>query len=313
MSQIKALALLSGGLDSSLAALLIKNQGVKISGLAFQGYFFDAKNAKKAARKLKLSLKIVDFSKKHLQIVKKPKYGYGKRANPCLDCHLLMLTEAKKIMLKTGFDFLVTGDVLGQRPFSQNKNALAILDKKSCLQGLILRPLSAKLLPPTIPEQKKWIKEKNLLAISGRSRKIQLNLAKKLNFQTYSALGTACILTDPVFSQRLLKLLKINPKATNNELKFLKLGRHFWKNSNLIVVGRNHQENQQIKKIAKNNDLILELKKIPCPTVLIRSYKNKISQPVVEKAKQLLVFYSRRASVLIIFSHAIFAWLCRAL
>lgn len=292
--KIKALALISGGLDSSLSALLIKKQGIKIQGLAFQSYFFKAENAKKSANELKIPLQIIDFSKKHFQVVKNPKYGYGKRANPCLDCHLLMLTEAKKEMIKNGFDFLITGDVLGQRPFSQNKNALSKLEKESGLQSSILRPLSAQLLPSTIPEQKKWVKKNCLLAISGRSRKIQLNLAQKFHLQSFSAPGTACILTDPQFSQRLLKLLKNNPQANRNDIKLLKLGRPFWQNDNLIIVGRNHQENQELKQLAQKNDLILELKKIPCPTVLVRP-KQKISRLAIEKAKKLLVFYSPRA------------------
>lgn len=233
---IKALALISGGLDSILSALLIKNQGtcpelaerIKVTGLAFRSLFFDAKNAKKLAKNTKIPLKIIDISKQHLKIVKHPKYGYGKRANPCIDCHLLMLKEAKKMMGKEGYHFIITGEVLGQRPFSQNKNALALIEKQADLKGLILRPLSAKLLPPTIPEKKGWVKREKLLGISGRSRKIQIKLAKKFKLKDFSTPGTSCILTDRAFTQRLFNLFKACPDCKPNDIHLLRLGRHHW-------------------------------------------------------------------------------------
>ena len=229
---IKALALISGGLDPILAALLIKKQGIRVHGLVFKSCFFSVFSVKK------IHLITKDISQKHLKIVKNPPHGYGKRANPCIDCHLLMFKEAKKIMLEKSYNFIISGEVLGQRPFSQNKNSLALIEKKAGLKGLILRPLSAKLLPITIPEQKGWVKREKLLDISGRSRKTQLKLAKKFKIKNYSAPGTSCILTDPQFSKRLFKLLKINPKCTINDINLLKLGRHFWHPERSVLKGR---------------------------------------------------------------------------
>lgn len=317
---IKALALLSGGLDSLLAARLIQNQGVAITGLSFQSYFFKPYPTSTSYT----SSLVSDFSPSHLKIVLKPKYGYGKNMNPCLDCHLLMLKTAKKIMTQKKYDFLITGEVLGQRPFSQTKPNLNLLEKEAGLTGLILRPLSAQLLPPTLPEIKGWVDRSKLLAIQGRSRKIQLQLAKKYGLSGFSAPGTSCILTDPGFSQRLKSLLTNCPLPTANDLQLLRLGRHYWRQptrqdsstetrpnrqseisrklggSTLIVLGRNHQENLKLKKLKQKKDLLLELKSLPGPTVLIRPYSlfsSGIAQfiarsSVLAYAKKLLLSHS---------------------
>lgn len=306
-NKVKALALISGGLDSILAALIIKKQGIKVQGLAFKSLFFDAPI--RQPRGCRIPLKIIDISENHFKIVKNPKHGYGKNANPCLDCHLLMLKEAKKLMVKSsrgrptsgwGFDFIITGEVLGQRPFSQNKNSLTLIEKEAGLKGLILRPLSAKLLALTIPEQKGWVKREKLLNISGRSRKTQLELAKKFKLSGFSAPGTSCILTDPEFSKRLFKLLKTNPQCSINDIRLLKLGRHFWQNKNLIIVGRNHEENLHLKKLTQKGDIILEPQSFPGPTILIRSYSAVITNfnlrsPIITRAKKLLLKYSPRS------------------
>ena len=171
MKRIKALILFSGGLDSILAAKILEEQGIKLLGLTFKSYFFNEKEAKESARKIKLPLKVIDFSKEHLQIVKNPKYGYGKAMNPCLDCHILMLKIAKRLMNKEGFHFVATGEVLGERPMSQNKEALKLIEKRSLLKGYLLRPLSAKLLEPTIPEMSGLVNREKLLDISEKITK----------------------------------------------------------------------------------------------------------------------------------------------
>lgn len=289
---MKALALISGGLDSLLSSLLIKEQGIKVQGLGFKSLFFDPQKARAAARSVKIPLQIIDISREHLQIVKNPHFGYGKQANPCLDCHLLMLKKARQVLEKQGFAFIVTGEVLGQRPFSQNKNSLILLEKEANLKGLILRPLCAKLLPATIPEQKGWVKREKLLKLQGRSRKIQIKMAEKYKLRGYSAPGTACILTDPQFSQRLFALLKNNPRADSNDIRLLKLGRHFWQNKILIVVGRNHEENLQLKRLWKKNDLLVEAKSFPGPSLLIKPESKKINLPTWSIIKKLLLKYS---------------------
>lgn len=292
MPKIKAILLFSGGLDSILAAKILQKQGIKVTLLTFISYFFDAKQAKESAKKLGLKLKIVDFSKEHLKMVKNPKYGYGKAANPCIDCHSLMLRFAKRIMKKENYHFVATGEVLGERPFSQNIQALKIVEKESGLSGFLLRPLSAKLLEQTIPEKKGWVERDKLLAISGRSRKPQIELAKKFGFKKYPQPAGGCILTEIEFGKRLKELLKNRPRCSGNDIQLLKLGRHFWFDSGKIILGRNHEENLKIKKLAKKNDILMELKNIPGPLVLIRGKK---SARILQEAGRLAKRYSRQA------------------
>jgi len=259
MKKTKALVLLSGGLDSILAVKILEAQGVKIKGLGFKSYFFNEKLAKKAARALNIPIKIIDLSKEHLNLVKKPKYGYGKGMNPCIDCHILMLKKAKQIMLKEKFDLVATGEVLGERPMSQNLKSLKLIEKKSGLKGYLLRPLSAKLLEPTIPEKKGLIERKKLLDISGRSRKRQLKLAKKFKIKSYPSPAGGCLLTDLEFSKRLKDLFEKYPRCQGNDIELLKLGRHFWQNKVKIIVGRNEEENKKIRKLAKRGDVLVEM------------------------------------------------------
>lgn len=296
MRKIKALVLLSGGLDSILAVKILKEQKIEVVGLAFKSYFFNEKQAKKAAKNLRVPLKVIDFSKEHLKIVKEPKYGYGKGMNPCIDCHILMLKKAKKIMEKEKFHFVATGEVLGERPMSQNKRALKLVAEKSSLKNYLLRPLSAKLLEKTIPEEKGWVKREKLLDISGRSRKRQIALAKKWKIEYYPSPAGGCLLTDLEFSKRLRELFEKYPKFKGKDVELLKLGRHFWENNVKIVVGRDHQENLKIKKLAQKGDVLIELKDYSGPTTLIRNYgKGKISKEILQIAKQKTKFYSKKA------------------
>lgn len=291
---LKCLFLFSGGLDSILGVEVLRIQkNIKIVGLTFKSIFFDETLAKKMAKKISLPLKIVDISSSLLKIVKKPKYGYGKGMNPCLDCRILMLKKAKEILKKEKFDFVASGEVLGERPMTQNKFALNFVEKKSSLKGILLRPLSAKLLEETIFEKKGLIKRELLLDLSGRSRKSQIFLAKKFNLKDYPTPSGGCILTDLNFSKKLKELLKIYPKAKENDIKLLKLGRHFWEKKVKIVVGRNEKENKILKKLAKKGDFLIEMKNYPGPLTLLRNYqKTKISSEVLKKAKKLTQYYS---------------------
>jgi len=289
-----------------LAAKILMEQGIDVLGLNFKSCFFDEKQARKSAREIGLKLKIIDISKEHLELVKKPKYGYGKNMNPCIDCHLLMLKKAKELMEKMKYDFVATGEVLGERPMSQNKNILKLLEKESGLEGYLLRPLSAKLLEPTIPEKEGLVDGEKFFSISGRQRKKQFELAKKFKIKKYPTPSGGCCLTYREFSQRLKELLKKRPEANFNDIELLKYGRHFWVRSGnhvkqkpettqkdwiLIVVGRNDKDNNAIKKLKKKGDIVVELEKIPGPTVLIRG--KDISQVVVEKAKNFIKKYSK--------------------
>jgi len=296
MRKVKALVLLSGGLDSILVAKILQNQDIKVIALSFRSYFFNEGMAKKAAKNLRIPLKVVDFSKEHLKMVKNPKHGYGKSINPCIDCHILMLKKAKEIMRKDKFDLVATGEVLGERPMSQNIKALKIVETQSSLKGYLLRPLSAKLLKETIPEQKGLVDRKKLFDISGRSRKRQIALAKKWQIQYYPMPAGGCLLTDPVFSQRSKELFQLFPQCNGNDVELLKHGRHFIQDKTKIIVGRNEKENKAIKKLAKRGDILIEMANYPGPLTLVRNYtKKKISQEIIKKAKDLTQCYSTKA------------------
>lgn len=287
------LLLLSGGLDSILAAKLLLAQKINVTGLIFKSYFFNAEKGKAAAKQLGIPYKVVDFSKKHLEIVKKPPHGYGKAANPCLDCHLLMLKYAKRIFEKENFDFVATGEVLGERPFSQNKQALDLIAKKSGLNDLLLRPLSAKLLPLTLPEKKDWVNREKLLAIQGRQRHNQIKLAQKYKL-TFPQPAGGCILCEPEFAKKLFELFKKWPKAEGDDVKLLFLGRHFWYRNNKIILGKNKEENEKLVKMAKKGDFLVEPANFPGPTALIRG--PKITPHAIKKAKTLILTYSKKQS-----------------
>lgn len=296
LTKKKAILLFSGGLDSILVAKILKEQKIELLGLTFESCFFSPKEAKKAAKKLKIHLKIVGITKEMIKILKKPKYGFGSQINPCLDCHLLMLKKAKEIMEKEKFDFVATGEVLGERPFSQNKKALEIVEKESSLKGYLLRPLSAKLLKPTIPEIKGLVERKKFFAFSGKRRKRQIELAKKFKIKYYPAPAGGCLLTDPNFAERLKDLMRNYPKFKKNDLELLKVGRHFWEGKIKIIVGRNEKENLKLKKLAKKKDVLIEMINYPGPTTLIRNYgKEEMRKEIFLKAKKLIKNYSRKS------------------
>ena len=297
-NQLKCLFLFSGGLDSILGVKILRLQkNIKIVGVNFKSVFFSEKIAKEMAKKIKLPLKIIDISEKLIEIVKKPKYGYGKGMNPCLDCRILMLKEAKKILKKEKFDFVASGEVLGERPMTQNKFALKLVEEKSSLKGILLRPLSAKLLEETILEKKGLIKRELLLDLQGRSRKRQILLAQKFKLKKYPTPSGGCLLTDLNFSKRLKELLENFPKAKKNDIELLKLGRHFWQKKIKIIVGRNEKENQLLKKLAQKGDVLIEMENYPGPTTLIRSYekRKKVSKKALEEGKRLTQNYSSKA------------------
>lgn len=288
----RSLLLFSGGLDSILALKLLEEQNVKVIPLYFKSVFINDDVGNENFRSLS-HLEIIDFSKKQLEIVKNPRYGYGKHLNPCIDCHLAMLKEAKRIMEEKDCDFIATGEVLGERPMSQNKAALELVEKKSSLEGLLLRPLSAKLLKPTKAEKMGLVERDKFLAIRGRGRSEQLALAKKYKITKFPSPAGGCLLTDHAFSERLKKLLEKKPDPTLSDLELLKLGRHFWQENVLIVVGRNDEENKKIKKIAQENDILIELKDFTGPLTLIRG--ENILNETIKKAQQLTAHYSTKA------------------
>ena len=278
---MKALGLLSGGLDSILAIKTILDQGIEVIPINFTSPFCQCSGkkgcgheAKKVADNFKLDLKIVNINQEYLEMLKKPKHGYGKNMNPCIDCRILMLKTAKKQMKELGASFVFTGEVLGQRPMSQHRRALETIERESDLEGLILRPLSAKLMPPTIPEEKGWVNRENLLKIHGRSRKQQIDMAAACGINEYPCPAGGCLLTDKSFSNKIRDLIE-NGELTFKEIILLKLGRHFRINSKLkVVIGRDEEESNRIINLIQPDDLLLEPLDISGPSAIMRGKYN---------------------------------------
>lgn len=266
----KALGLLSGGLDSSLAALTLKRQGVDVTCIAFSTPFFGAGRARKAAEQMDIPLIVSDISDIHLEMVKNPRYGYGKNLNPCIDCHALMFRLAGERMAEGGYDFLFSGEVLGQRPMSQNLTALQTVAKHSGLRDRILRPLSAKLLPITPMEEAGQVDRERLLDIQGRSRRRQAELAREWGLDEYPSSGGGCLLTEKSFTGRLRDLLTHNPGATPIDVELLKLGRQFRLSpTTKLTLGRNQADNEALKAMARGEDLLLRAADFSGPLGLV--------------------------------------------
>ncbi len=261
--KMKAVALLSGGLDSTLAIRVILDQGIELEAVNFFTPFClcnrksgcGGYEAKKVANRFGVRLKIFNIAAEYLEIIKSPKYGYGKNLNPCIDCRILMHKRAKEYMKEIGASFVITGEVLGQRPMSQHRKALKIIERESGLEGLVLRPLSAKLLPLSIPEKEGWVKRESLLEINGRSRKPQMALAESYKIGDYPCPAGGCLLTDPGFSRR-MKDLMAHSEVTLNDIELLKVGRHFRLSEQAkVIVGRNKEENERLLRLAKRGDI----------------------------------------------------------
>ena len=275
---MKALALFSGGLDSILAVKLIEEQGVDIGGICFESPFFSAQKARQSARYIGLPLTVVDITEHMLTIVLSPRHGYGKGLNPCIDCHALMFRVAGEMLKGEGARFMISGEVLGQRPMSQNLRSLSIVSRESGFDDLILRPLSAKRLPETLAEREGRVNRERLLDLSGRSRKPQIELAKRYGVDQYPAPAGGCLLTDRIFSRRLKDLITMSPDFSRRDLELLKQGRHFRiSEGTKIVVGRNERENEAIISLARREDALLMVKSFPGPTVLV------IGDPTLEE------------------------------
>ncbi|MFD3158277.1 tRNA 4-thiouridine(8) synthase ThiI [Haloimpatiens sp. FM7330] len=253
----KALALVSGGLDSILAAKLVKEQGIEVIGICFRSYFFNEKNAKRMVKQIDIPLEVIDFSKEHFEMVKNPKHGYGKNINPCIDCHAMMMSYAGKLLEKMNADFIITGEVLNQRPMSQNKSSLNVVKKESGFADKILRPLCAKVLPPTQMELDGLVDRERLLGISGRGRKDQMELAKKWGIKDYPSPAGGCKLTEPNYAGRLKDLLTHKENVEERELELLKIGRHFRVSENAKIIStRTAEEADMIKELLKEEDLV---------------------------------------------------------
>ena len=266
----KALGLLSGGLDSSLAALCLKRQGIEVTAIAFVTPFFGSSKAEQAAQQMEIQLIVKNISDVHLDMVKTPRYGYGKNMNPCIDCHAMMFRLAGEIMVESGFDFLFSGEVLGQRPMSQNANALRSVANHSGHPDRILRPLSAKLLPITPMEEQGLVDREQLLDIQGRSRKRQEALAKEWQLTDFPSSGGGCLLTEIHFSDRLRDLFDHQPGCTVNDVELLKIGRQFRLSEQAkLTLGRHQNDNDAIRERAASDHIILRTPGFPGPLGLV--------------------------------------------
>ena len=270
-SPIKGLGLCSGGLDSMLAALLLQRQGINVSFITFETPFFSSESAKKASLQTGIPLIILDITDDYMEMMKNPKAGFGKNMNPCMDCHTLMFSKAGEVLRNREFHFLFSGEVVGQRPKSQNKNSLRYVEKNSGFEGLILRPLSAKLLPMTEMEKKGLVNRENLMDISGRSRKTQFQLAKDFKIKEYPAPAGGCLLTDKIFSARLKDLMEVQVIFDTHELHLLKYGRHFRLDAKTkVIVGRSQQDNELLMEYYQGHrDVLLKHSTLPGPDVVL--------------------------------------------
>ena len=293
--KIKALVLFSGGLDSLLAAKILAEQGIEVVPVFFESYFFGAGKAQKAAAEIGLELRIEDISEEQLAIVRKPRHGWGSAANPCIDCHLLMLKSAKAIADREGFDIIATGEVLEERPMSQNRRSLDLVRREAGLVDKLLRPLSAKLLEETEAEIKGLVDREKLRGISGRSRKPQLELAKKFDIKNIPQPAGGCILTEKDFAEKLRRLLDMAREIDGNDIKLLLAGRVSWEEQMLVVVARNERECASLKTLFRTGDALLEPDNFSGPTVLLRSYGEKTACAKMEVVgREFVKKYSKK-------------------
>lgn len=294
----KAVALLSGGLDSTLAIKAVLEQGIEVEAINFITPFCTCSPksggcliSKKVAENLGITLVVKNVSREYLDIIKYPKFGYGKNMNPCIDCRIFMFKKAGECMEKSGASFIVTGEVLGERPMSQRRDAMNIIERESHLKGLILRPLSAKLLPLSIPEKEGWVDREKLLDIQGRSRKPQLKLAEQWDIKEYACPAGGCLLTDPVFARRLKDLMNGNMEFTLNDVHLLKVGRHLRLSEKAkAVVGRNEQENEKLMTFVEEGDYVITKDGLPGPLTVVRG---EISQDIKLLAASITASYGK--------------------
>jgi tRNA-specific 2-thiouridylase len=290
--KVRALGLCSGGLDSTLAGLVLRDQGIDVEWITFETPFFSAAKARRASEKTGITLTVKSIYPIYIKMLRDPPAGYGKQMNPCMDCHALMFNLAGEMLKQKNFDFLFSGEVLGQRPMSQTRSALRYVEKHSGLTGYILRPLSAKNLPETIPEKEGWVNRELLLDFKGRGRKPQIALAQKYGLKDYPAPAGGCLLTDVGYTRRLKDLFAHQESCTEGELHLLKYGRHFRLNPQAkLIVGRTQKDNENILKYHNpQTDAVIDVKDYASPIALLPGGG---STDVIHLAGTICVAYSK--------------------
>jgi tRNA-uridine 2-sulfurtransferase len=293
MTRVKALSLFSGGLDSILATRLILDQDIEVVALNFTSQFSPIEKGKskvvETANQLGVRLQLINLENDYVQLIRNPKHGYGKNINPCIDCRIFMLKKAKQYAKEIDAAFIFTGEVIDQRPLSQRFNAMKIVEKKSGLEGKLLRPLSAKLLPKTLAEKKGLVDREKLMRIRGRSRKPQIKLAKEYGIENYPSPAGGCLLTCKDYAHKLRDLFKHKKRVSSLDVDLLKVGRHFRFGPNKIILGRNKEENQTLAMKKALTDYYFEVPNIPGPTTILQGKK---SGKAIETAAALTAHYS---------------------
>ncbi len=294
----KALALYSGGLDSILSILAVMKQGIDVAAIRFLTSFNTRIRRREQNTYAKLLLPagfdfiIKDYPiyEKFLNMLKSPKYGYGKNMNPCVDCKILMLKEAKRIMLEEGYDFIITGEVLWQRPMSQRRDILSVIDREASVKGYVVRPLSAKLFNPSLAELAGLIDRQGLYDFSGRTRKPQMRLAQEMGLSNYAQPAGGCLLTDPLYSAKLSDLMRHNPDPSISEINLLQLGRHYRISADTkIIAGRDNMDNELIQAISEPLDCLLWVEGYGSSLTII---KGKVSDETIKVAAALCARHS---------------------
>ena len=278
----KAIGCISGGLDSMLALCLMRREDIEVVALHAMHLWYPARlepgakpRAVEAVEALGVRVETIDAAEADLEMVRHPKFGVGKRMNPCIDCRIWTLRQAKTLMDAERADFVFTGEVLGQRPMSQNRQAMQLVERKADLTDLLVRPLCAKRLTPTRPERDGILDRSKLLGIVGRSRKEQMALAQEFGMTDYPSPAGGCLLTDPAFAYRLRELMA-RKQPTPADVELLKVGRHFrLDDGTLVVIGRHHDDNLRLGPLFRDGDVRIEPADIPGPTTLVRGSAGK--------------------------------------
>lgn len=300
----KAVALLSGGLDSTLAVKMMLDQGVEVVALNFTSAFCTCNSggksegggckseSRRVAEEFGVPIKVLVKGLDYMEVVRNPRFGYGKGINPCVDCRMYMFKAAKEYMEEIGASFIITGEVLGQRPMSQRRDVFRKLERECGLEGLILRPLSAHLLEPTIPEKEGLVDREKLLSVAGRSRKVQMEKADELDVADYPCPSGGCLLTDKIFSKKVRDLIDHKKELTATDLALLKAGRHFRYHDAKVVVGRSEADNERIRSLVQPGDTLVEPVDFPGPVALVSGGAENGSR---EFASGLIIRYSKKA------------------
>ena len=275
---VTALALFSGGLDSILACRIIAAQGIHVKAVRFVTPFFghallQEENLYIDATKKNFGIDVMlhDISEKYLTMLKKPAHGYGKNFNPCLDCKILLATEIKNMLPRFNGSFVISGEVIGQRPMSQRRDTMRVVERDSGCEGILLRPLCAKSMKPTTPELEGLVDRDKLLGFKGRGRKDQMELAAQLGIKDYPSPAGGCLLTDPIISRRIRRYYEETDDIRAADILLLGVGRQYrLPGGGMIALGRDQAENKKISSLTLTSDLLLKMKDRPGPTALLR-------------------------------------------